>query len=115
MLVLPPALLAFDIRGTLSITTSGVSPVTSKVVFQKCHPDSATHFVGNHSPRMMRAHVIPFDPKSPAQMMQRNKMRLAVAAWHILPNEARYGWQEEGKMRSISGFNAFISDYMKTL
>ncbi len=80
-----------------------------KYVFQRVAPGK-----GNIPSRpaldlQLRRHVVPPDPRTPAQLARRDKMRQAVLIWHGLSDAEKLEWKARGTARRISGFNAFVS------
>ena len=112
-LPIPANVIGLDLRGTLTICDNADCTLKHKVVFQGCSEASANYFVGNHSPRMMRAYVIPNDPKTSAQLACRAKFASAVANWTTLSTADKSYWSERGRARNLSGWNEFISEFMK--
>jgi len=110
MLPIPQNLLALDIRGTLKVTIPTPIPTVEKWVFQKTTEASANYHTPNGSPRMIRAHRIPFDPKTPAQLTRRALLAAAVAEWHTFSAAQKAAWKTKAKKRKITGFNAHISN-----
>lgn len=101
------------ITGTLTFKPANPLLPKAKYVFQRVAPGA-----GNLTERpgldlQMRRHVIPVDPMTPAQLARRALMAAAVARWHATPPQDRQQWAGLAKSRSISLFNASVSDYLK--
>lgn len=62
----------------------------------------------------LRAHVIPYDPKTAAQLARRALMAAAVALWHTFTPDEKKAWRAAGKARSLPGFNAWVSHYLRS-
>ena len=60
-----------------------------------------------------RVHIIPRDPNTVAQVFVRRTFGDAVRAWQALDNDSKRKYIRRGRMRSINGYNLFISEYMK--
>lgn len=104
-----------DIRGSLVVPDEAAPGEVKKVVFQGTAPQFANYRTGTGQPRMIRAHVIPADPRTPAQINQRTKMTMAVSAWHESTQAERLAFAETAKARGITVYMAFVSSYIKAL
>lgn len=62
----------------------------------------------NQYAQYARNRTTPIDPKSPAQLVIRSRMRTAVAAWHSLSDAQRASWAHRAHGRPLTGFNLFI-------
>jgi hypothetical protein len=97
---------ALDIRGTVELPTG-------RTTFQKTGRGFGNISNGGKFDRQQRRHVIPADPKTPAQITRRVKLAAATNAWHSLTTPEKKAARMRGAARSITGFNQFISEYMK--
>ncbi len=81
-----------------------------KYVFQRVAPGKGNlpEFVGVNL--QLRRHVIPLDPQTPAQLGRRALARAAVQRWRDTPEQGRQQWQPLAKRKSVSLFNACMSD-----
>lgn len=61
----------------------------------------------------MRAHVIPADPKTAAQLHRRAVFADAVSAWRALTDAERAALNQRAKRYHLSGWNLFISTYLR--
>jgi len=66
-----------------------------------------------HGKVRARLYAVPRDPKTPAQRARRRAFSDAVAAWKMLSVEEKNCWKAHGKRKRVSGYNAFISAYLK--
>lgn len=55
----------------------------------------------------LRTHVIPADPRSPAQLACRAKFAAAMAEWKNMGAAERKYWIDLGNKSAISGMNAY--------
>lgn len=56
---------------------------------------------------------IPYDPKTPAQLRQRDLLRKATWSWHSLtPQEQQTYRNNEPYYPIMSGFNFYVSQYI---
>jgi len=97
--------LQLDIRGT-------IGTATGKVVYQKTAAGMGNISNGGRWDRQKRAHVIPIDPQTPAQLARRARMRAANLAWQALPQQERENAEKRARARNITGYNQFISEYL---
>ena len=61
-----------------------------------------------------RKHVIPANPDTPEQRSNRDKFSMAVKAWRETPAEEKKKWNLKAKRKGKTGYNYFLSQYMKT-
>jgi hypothetical protein len=63
----------------------------------------------------MRRYVIPANPDTPNQKRQRGRFKDAVKAWHELSHDGKkaYNIRAQKKKLNISGYNLFVSEYLK--
>jgi hypothetical protein len=54
----------------------------------------------------------PRNPKTPAQMAQREKMRLAVPAWRNLTSEEKRVYNLRAGSKNMSGYNLFLKQFL---
>lgn len=101
------------ITGTLQEPDPDHPGQTVRVVYQRVAPGLGN--IADHPAGALqrRAHVIPYDPKTPAQVARRQRFAAAVAAWRALDPENRSDWTAAARSRNITPFNAFVSAYMK--
>jgi len=59
----------------------------------------------------LRNYVIPHDPKTPAQMNQRNKFTEANEAWKALSPEEKEIYNERAKNMKMYGYHLFVSEF----
>lgn len=104
---------SLDLRGTLQEPDPANPAQSVKVVYQAVAPGLGNIANGGAFDRQRRAHVVPADPRTPAQLARRSKMADAVAAWHAASPENRRAYEEAAKVRRISVFNAFISNFLR--
>jgi hypothetical protein len=63
----------------------------------------------------LREYVIPHDPKTPAQMMQRNKFTEANDAWKALSPEEKQVYNERAKGTKMYGYQLFVSEFIRQI
>lgn len=97
---------ALDLRGTLKIGLQ-------KRTFQKVRAGLGNISNGGRFDRQERAHVIPLDPNTALQQQNRARLAAATAAWHLLTTIQKDNYKKLAGKRQISGFNYFISGYIK--
>lgn len=52
---------------------------------------------------------------TPGQIAQRANYQDAIVAWHALDGPTKQYWREIGIIMKMTGYNAFISDYLSAL
>ena len=58
-----------------------------------------------------RAHVVPRDPKTPAQRDRRRQFRAAVVAWRALPDLEKDKWRKRAAKSERTGYHLFLSEF----
>lgn len=104
---------AIDLHGTLTEPDPQNPAQSVKVVYQTTAPGAGNISNGGKFDRQRRAHVIPKDPKTPAQLQRRARMAAAVAAWKLATPEDRSAYAEAARIRRITVCNAFISAFLR--
>ncbi len=66
-----------------------------------------------HGKVRARLYAVPRDPKTPAQRVRRQAFADAVGAWKLLSMEEKNYWKARGIRKRVSGYNAFLSAYLK--
>lgn len=94
--------------------TGTVDTPTGKVTFQRVRAGFGNLRGFGAYNLQMRAHVIPADPKTPAQLQRRAIMALAVAAWKAAAPEVKALFVPAAKARNITPYMAFVSQYLKS-
>ena len=59
-----------------------------------------------------RAHVVPRDPKTPAQLGRRRHFQAAVVAWRALPDSDKETWRVRAAREERTGYHMFLADFM---
>ena len=77
-------------------------------VYQKRHSAGRSIFVRERF-------YFPANPNTPAQLQTRQNIRSAVASWQELTDEQKAVYNERAKGLSMSGYNLYIRDYIKSL
>lgn len=107
-----PHTICLDIRGTLTIDDPQAPGQTRKVVYQGTTAYSANIPGTDARPRMIRAHVIPYDPRTAAQLEQRARIRAAVEAWQALTMQEQTTWRTKAKGKQLTGYQLFCKNHM---
>src|SRR5512138_1478445 len=68
---------------------------------------------GYYDMKYARVMVKPRNPKTASQVFVRRTFGDAVRAWQALDSDIKRRYIKKGRMRSINGYNMFISEYMK--
>lgn len=96
-------------------TLTEVDPTTGqteKVVYQRTSDLAPNLPPINGRPMQRRRHVVPFNPKTPAQTTRRNKFADAVTAWQLLPLTEKVQYGRRASKQARTGYNLFISEYL---
>jgi hypothetical protein len=101
---------ALLVTGTLTMTPPGTNLAPRKMVFQRVRQGLGNILGRPHADLQLRAHVVPADPKTTAQIARRDLMAAAVTRWHASTASDKSEWKIIAENRSISVFNACISD-----
>lgn len=74
---------------------------------------AVVHFMRN-GVNVAREYVVPNDPRTTAQIAQRNYLKTAVAEWHRLSGAEKLEWNKCAKTKKYSsnGYNLFISKWL---
>lgn len=105
--------IALDTRGRLTIRDQQGNPVTI-VIKLAARGFGNGRLVGNRQVQVCRYVAHLNDRKSPAQLARRARFSEAVAAWKALPPETRAQLHREALRTRRTGWNLWISRYMKT-
>ncbi len=62
-----------------------------------------------------RMHVIPSNPDTEAQRVVRRSFGDAVRAWQAMSSEDKYAFNRKARFLNMSGYNLYISNYMKRI
>lgn len=84
-----------------------------RVVYQRV----GRKFGNIHTPggkaQQKRAHVIPYDPRTPYQIALRARFAAATAAWHAADEPTRQDYRDRAAHLTHTGFNQFVSDWTR--
>lgn len=59
-----------------------------------------------------RTHVVPRDPKTPAQLNRRRQFRTAVDAWRALSDAEKDKWRQRAARNERTGYHLFLAEFM---
>jgi hypothetical protein len=98
-----PAPVSLDIRGKIGQT-----------VYQISLPWINPHDHAKTKMLQRRAHVMPPDPRTHLQLLNRARFAAAVAGWKVLTSVQRDEYNRRGNARSdrIEGLNVFIREFI---
>lgn len=97
--------------GTITQAKTEGAPLL-KWVYQRVHPDYGNLPSPIAAGLQIRAHVIPYDPETPAQLSRRELFRLAVLDYQGLTQPERDALKQEAVPLNMTGFNLHISRFM---
>ncbi len=63
----------------------------------------------------VRIHVIPRNPDTEAQRAVRSIFRDAVISWQAMSEDERYTFNHKARYLNMSGYNFYISNYIKRI
>lgn len=84
------------------------------VVYQKVAKGYGSLDIPGRDNLQRRAHVIPTDYRTAAQLAQRARLSNATLAWQALDEPTRATWRAQAKGQRRSGFNLFVRDWLRT-
>ncbi len=70
--------------------------------------------VGKTGNQYAKRYAVPKNPRTLQQQLYRTKFAQAVSAWHALTPTDKDHYRQLAKYRPLTGFNLFISNYLKT-
>jgi len=112
---------SFD-RGTLSDPNPIPPPVSldiagkiGQTVFQHTIPWTSAGEHGIQKMLQRRRHVMPFDPRTHLQLLNRARFAAAVRHWKTLTNDVKAEYNRRGNARSnrIEGLNVWIQQFIR--
>jgi hypothetical protein len=74
-----------------------------------------TVFYHNRGKTCARQHVIPRNPDTKVQRIVRQTFANAIKVWQSMDQDKRYKFNRKVRNLCMSGYNLFISEYMKTM
>ncbi len=100
-------------RGTLTFQREG-DPGPLKWVYQRVGKNFGNVPTRKKYDLQLRRHVVPLDPKTPAQLTQRGRMAAAVADWRLLTAADRTAYNRRAsRSYRMTGFNLYIREHIK--
>jgi len=97
--------------GTVKYVKEGAS-TPAKWVFQRVHPEFGNRGTRGAYGLQLRAHVIPNNPRTAPQQLNRGKFAAATAAWHDLSDAEKSTWKRQAKGIRATPYNAFVQYFM---
>jgi len=70
-------------------------------------------FYKRYGRTVMRAWIMPPNPRTPAQQSNRSRFREAMTSWRALPDYEKDSYNRRARKFSMTGHNLYISRYMK--
>lgn len=92
-----------------------VSGKIGQTVFQRTIPWISHYEHGTEKILQRRRHVVPFDPKTHLQLLNRARFAAAVRSWKLLTpaDQAEYNRQGNAKHNRIEGLNLWIRRFIQ--
>lgn len=103
---------SLGIKGTLRFVPIDPPRPQGKYVVQRCAPGTGNVAGDLDGSTQVRAHVLPGNPRSTAQMQQRGKMADAVRAWRALPEADRLALRAAADAAGLPPYHYFLSTYL---
>jgi hypothetical protein len=99
-----PAPVSLDIRGKIGQT-----------VYQRTLPWISHYEHGTEKMLQRRRHVIPPDPRTHLQLLNRSRFAAAVRRWNTLTNDVKAEYNRRGNQKRdrIEGLNLWIREFVK--
>jgi len=105
--------IGLEIRGKLGTTDTEGNPTT--IVIQRVRIGLGNGRVeGNRQLQVRRQSATIQDAMSHAQVARRSRFQDAVSAWQGMSAEERAPWIRRAKRASRTGYNLFISEWLKS-
>lgn len=82
-------------------------------VYQKCPVQFSNLPHPPHYGYQRRRNFVPANPRTPAQQSRRALFRNAVSSWRAMSAASRRPWNVRASRLRMSGFNLWISSYLK--
>lgn len=99
------------ITGSLYVADETAPVGRKKIVFQRTHPDFGNLPRPGPMGMQRRAHVIPYDPKTPYQLALRARFAAATAAWQAADESIRETYRTAACGLRHTGFNEWVSEW----
>lgn len=104
--------ISLEMLGKLGTTDSAGKPAT--IVIQRVAIGKGNGRIeGNRQIQVRRENPDRRDAMSHAQVARRSRFQDAVAAWQGMSAEERAPWIRRARKESRTGYNLFISDWLK--
>lgn len=107
-----PHTIGLNLHGVIWMDHPTIPGAVVKKIAQRTAPGKGNVPEMRHQNQQIRAHVIPIDPKTPAQIAQRNRMRAAMTAWTSLTEPERELWRSAARSAQMGGINLFVREYL---
>jgi hypothetical protein len=105
--------LNLDVKGKITLPDPTAANGHRTVVYQGASRVFANYYAMGNKPRMIRAFVQQTPSRSVAQAAMRDKLKLAVAAWHIATTTEKKPAEIVAKQRNITIYMAFVGLFIK--
>lgn len=103
-----------SITGKLHTTPEDPPRPAGRYVYQRCASGTGNIPSDDTGRSMVRRHVYPTNPRTPAQMAHRGRMAAAVRAWHAATPAERASYAPAASKRGLSAYHLFVADYIRT-
>lgn len=106
---------ALSVKGKVIVPDDTALSGYRLVVVQGATEQNCNSHGPDGAPRQVRAYVRPTDPRTPAQIIQRQKMALAVAMWRTATLEQKEQARPIAEDRNITLYMAYLSMVMPSI
>jgi hypothetical protein len=103
-----------EIAGTITEPAANPAQPPERWVYQRTYPGLGNIPGDPTRSRQRRRHVVPADPRTPAQLAQRARLAAASAAWRDLPDHDRQLWIAAAKSSQLTACQLYIRHHMRS-
>jgi hypothetical protein len=103
---------ALQVLGKLTFEPTDPPRPPGAYVLQRVAPGRGNVAADPTGSLQVRRYVLGTNPRTPAQLALRARVRQGNVAWHALTPTEKADWTPKGAGRRITGYNAFISAWL---
>jgi len=102
-----------SIKGNLSLTPTDPPRQAGLYVFQRVRRGLGNITADKNRGMQLRRHVVPRDPKTPAQLARRSKFAQAIIAWRSASPQQKTDAAAAGARVGLPGYQWFLGAYIR--
>jgi hypothetical protein len=102
-----------SVRGAIRLAPDATHPTSWRMIIQGARPGTETDIDATGKPISVWEYKQARDPKTPAQVQQRAKMRAAHLRWRAMSSAERATYADEAKRRNLNLYQTIISALMR--